>query len=123
MCRSRAVWRRRPAVSCGKKVTLSSPCPTPGRDSTGGVPLGIVGEGAQGVNGCAANADLEVEVRSRRVTGCADAADANSFPDPDTDADVDSRQVCVHRALAAAVRDDDEEPPPAVAPAGPDDLA
>src|SRR5204863_4245233 len=82
----------------------------------------LLGQRAQRIDGGAVDAHLEVQVWAGRVAGRADEADANALSDPHADAHVDARQVCVHAALAVAVRDSDEEAV-AVTPTRPDDLA
>ena len=59
----------------------------------------------QRVGCCAADAQLEVEVRACRVPGRADEADRRTDLHPLPDADVDLREVRVERPRAAAVGD------------------
>src|SRR5205823_3400479 len=78
-------------------------------------------ERRQRVDGGAADAELEVEMRPRRVSRRADEADPLARRHLLAQADVDAREVRVHRADSVAVRDRDEEPPAAGPEPGPDD--
>src|SRR5262245_44145000 len=60
-------------------------------------------------------------MRTGRVAGSADEADAHTGADPHADPYVDAREVGVHAALPMAVRDGDEQAV-AVAPGRPHDL-
>src|SRR5438094_8823827 len=81
------------------------------------------GQGAARVDGGAAEANLEVEVRAVRVARGTDEAEALAGLDSAAAVDVDCREVRVERADAVAVEDDDQLAPPAARESGERDAA
>ena len=76
-------------------------------------------ERAERIDGGAADADFEVQMRPGCISARADAPENGAARHLLADPHVDRREMGIERADAARVPDDDEPPPPAGAPSSP----
>ena len=79
-------------------------------------------KGRDWIDGRLADADLEVQMRTRRVAGRADVANWSTGQDSGADTDVDRREVSVERAHALGVSKE-HRVAPVGGPAGRDDCS